>query len=70
MDHTTLASENIENERAKASMVYREDVAPGLTIEMDLRGILVTTASEYQKVDVIDTYFGKVCEHSLDMEHC
>ena len=56
----------IENERAKSSFSYREDVAPGLTIEMDLKSILASTSSKYQKLDVVDTYFGKV----RNFNHC
>lgn len=50
----------LEAERAKMSFCFREAIAPGLRIEMDLKRIMVSTQSKYQKVDVIDTYFGKV----------
>jgi len=49
----------IENERAKSCMIYTEAVAPGLSLEMDLNKILVQTQSEFQKIGVIETYFGK-----------
>ena len=50
----------IEAERSKMGYVYREDAAPGLVTEMILHRILECTSSEYQKIDVVDTYFGKV----------
>jgi spermidine synthase len=49
----------IEIERAKSGFLYKEDVAPGLTMEMELKRILISTSSPYQKVDVVETYFGK-----------
>ena len=55
--HATAA---IEAERAKSTISFREQLAPGLTIEMDLKNVHVMTHSEYQKVDVLETYFGKV----------
>lgn len=51
----------IEAQRAKAMMVYRENVAAGLAVEVELKRILASTESEYQKIDVLETYFGKVC---------
>jgi hypothetical protein len=50
----------IEAERAKSLFCFREDIAPGLRSEMDLKQIFVSTQSEFQKIEVIDTYFGKV----------
>lgn len=50
----------IEAQRSKAMMLYREDVAPCLSVEMELKRVLASTESQYQKIDVIDTYFGKV----------
>jgi len=52
--------EAIEAERAKANISFREELAPGLIIDMDLKKIHVMTHSKYQKVDVLETYFGKV----------
>jgi thermospermine synthase len=43
----------IEVQRAKAGFKFREDMAPGLVLEMDLRRILHSTESP------IETYFGK-----------
>lgn len=51
----------IQAQRDKGALMFREDVAPGLSIEMELKNILTSTESQYQKVDVIETYFGKVC---------
>jgi hypothetical protein len=50
----------IEAQRAKAMLIYRENIAPGLSVEMDLHRVLASTTSEFQKIDVLDTYFGKV----------
>jgi spermidine synthase len=48
-----------ENQRAKSAFKYVEDVAPGLKLEMDLHGIHHTSVSEFQEVQVIDSYFGR-----------
>lgn len=50
----------IAAERAKCNLSFREELAPGLSIDMDLKNIHVKTHSKYQKVDVLETYFGKV----------
>lgn len=42
------------------SFLFREDVAPGLRLEMDLNKIFFDGESEFQKIDVVETYFGKV----------
>ncbi|CAB9503981.1 Polyamine aminopropyltransferase [Seminavis robusta] len=49
----------IEAQRAKMSFLFREDVAPGLRLEMDLNKILFTSESEFQQIDVVETFFGK-----------
>jgi len=49
----------IDEQRAKAGFVFREDTAPGLIMEMALNKIYESTQSEFQQIDVIDTYFGK-----------
>lgn len=51
--------EKIEEQRAKMSFLFREDVAPGLRLEMDLNKIFFDGESEFQKIDVVETYFGK-----------
>ena len=51
----------IEAERAKSSLTFKEIIAPGLMIELELRRILAgPIQSEYQKVEILETYFGKV----------
>jgi hypothetical protein len=48
-------------ERAKSSLTFKEVVAPGLMVEVELRRILAgPVQSLYQKVEILDTYFGKV----------
>ena len=47
--------EAIEAQRAKMSFLFREDVAPGLRLEMDLNRIFFAGQSEYQKIDVVET---------------
>lgn len=49
----------IDAQRAKAGFWYSEDVAPGLKCSMVLKDMLHSTSSEYQKIDVIETYFGR-----------
>jgi len=50
---------DIEDQRAKTAFLFREDVKPGLRLEMELRKIFISSESEFQKIDVIETYFGK-----------
>lgn len=50
---------SIQDQRAKAGFTFREDVAPGLLFEMILKGIIHSSESEYQQIDVIESYFGK-----------
>lgn len=52
-------SEVMDEQRAKAGFLFREGVAPGVTLEMTLNKIYHSTNSDYQQIDVIDTYFGK-----------
>ncbi len=49
----------IEDQREKSGFTYHEDVAPGLTTTMSLKKILISTNSEFQKIDIIESYFGK-----------
>jgi len=49
----------IEAQRAKMAFLFREDVAPGLRLEMDLNKIFHNSESEFQQIDVVETYFGK-----------
>ena len=48
-----------EQQRAKSAFKYVEDVAPGLRLEMELHSIYHTSISEFQQVQVIDSYFGR-----------
>ena len=54
-----MASEGIEMQREKACMIYREALTPGATIELELKSILTSTHSKFQKVQVIKTIYGK-----------
>ena len=47
------------NRIEKTGLVFREDQAPGLWHEMTLKNIYHSTHSEFQQIDVLDTYFGK-----------
>jgi spermidine synthase len=49
----------MEAQRAKASIRYVEDIAPGLKLDMDLHSILHTSTSAVQSVQIIDSYFGR-----------
>ena len=51
--------ELIEKERSKSAFKYVEDISPGLRLEMDLKTIYHTSISEFQEVQVIESYFGK-----------
>jgi thermospermine synthase len=53
-----LIGNTIEDQRAKAGFCFREDIAPGLVLEMPLKRILHSSKSEFQQIDVIDSYFG------------
>ena len=54
----------IETERAKSTLVYKEEVFPGLRLDMDLHHIFVTTQSPFQKIGVIETVYGRVSVRS------
>jgi spermidine synthase len=58
-ESTIKMAEGIDEQRAKAGFVFREDQGPGFTLEMTLKKIYHSTNSEFQQIDVIDTYFGK-----------
>lgn len=45
---------------SRATLTFTEVICPGLKLEMDLKKIMASEESEYQKVDVIETVFGKV----------
>jgi hypothetical protein len=50
----------IAAERSKGTMVFREALSPGLVFEMELKAMMASEQTPFQKVDVIETYFGKV----------
>mmetsp|Transcript_50802 Transcript_50802/g.122495 ORF Transcript_50802/g.122495 Transcript_50802/m.122495 type:complete len:367 (-) Transcript_50802:50-1150(-) len=49
----------IEAQRAKAGLFFREDVAPGLVLEMTLKHIYHTSRSQFQEISVVETFFGR-----------
>lgn len=60
-EKATAATTAIVAERAKSSLTFKEVVAPGLMVEVELRRILAgPVQSLYQKVEILETYFGKV----------
>jgi hypothetical protein len=59
--NSTKTSSAIEVERAKSTLTFKEIIAPGHMVELELRRILAgPIQSEYQKVEILETYFGKV----------
>ena len=52
-------SSTIETQREKSSIRYKEALAPGIDIEMDLHQIFVATESKFQMVEIIETNYGK-----------
>lgn len=56
----TNHQQSIEAERAKSVFSHTEQVRPGHTMTTELKSIIVSTHSEFQKIDVIETSFGKV----------
>lgn len=48
----------ILKERAKSAFKYTESIAPGLELEMSLQSILHASVSEFQEVQVVESYFG------------
>ena len=55
----TIDDDILAQQRSKAGLVFREDVAPGMVCEMVLHGMLHSSYSEYQHIQIIDTYFGR-----------
>lgn len=47
------------HQRSKSAFKYVENVAPGLALEMDLNHIHHTSISEFQQIQIIDSYFGR-----------
>jgi hypothetical protein len=56
----------IDAERAKSTLSFKELLAPGLSVEVELKAILASIQSPFQKVEVLDTYFGKVRPKSIN----
>jgi hypothetical protein len=50
----------IDAQRAKTGFTFKEAIAPGLTLEMELKKIYVSTQSDFQAIDILDSYYGKV----------
>lgn len=58
-DEALNRSAVIEEQRSKAAFIFTEAVFPGVHISIDLKKIHVSCESEFQKIDVITTSFGK-----------
>mmetsp|Transcript_20693 Transcript_20693/g.23612 ORF Transcript_20693/g.23612 Transcript_20693/m.23612 type:complete len:349 (-) Transcript_20693:261-1307(-) len=58
-DENKKGGSDIEDQRAKTAFIFKDDIAPGLRYEMELIKIFTSSESEFQKVEVIETYFGK-----------
>jgi len=55
-----MSGSAIENERAKSSFQFEEDLTEGgMKVTVPLKSIMYAGQSEYQKVDIIETWFGK-----------
>ena len=50
----------IETEREKAGFAFQEAIHPGVDVTIELKAILASAYSDYQKIDVIETSFGKM----------
>ena len=51
---------------SRAALTFTEAISPGVKFEMDLKRILASEESEFQKVDIIETVFGKVCMFEVE----
>lgn len=49
----------IEDQRAKANFTFIECLFPGVSIDMELKRIFTSCTSKFQKIDIIQTSFGK-----------
>jgi spermidine synthase len=49
----------IEDQRAKANFTFVECLFPGVSIDMELKRIFTSCTSEFQKIDIVQTSFGK-----------
>jgi len=59
MSDNNQGEKTIQDQRDKAGFWFTEDIAPGLKVDMILKRILESTESKYQKIDAIETFFGK-----------
>lgn len=53
----------------RANLQYKEAVKPGLNLEMELKQILASEESEFQKVEVLETHFGKVSTWTMKRDY-
>lgn len=58
-DTNVTAAADIESERAKCGFWFTEDISPGAKLNLSLTRILTSTQSKYQKIDVVETVYGK-----------
>ena len=56
---TSNGTTTIEDQRSKATFRFEEAIFPGVDITMDLKGILSSSESAFQKVEVIKTVMGR-----------
>jgi spermidine synthase len=56
---TSKPTSAIDHERSKTAFLFKEALYPGVELEIDLKRIMVSTHSKFQKIDVIETSFGK-----------
>lgn len=54
-----MNSVTIQDQREKANFAFIECLFPGVDIDMELKSILTSCTSEFQKIDIIETSFGK-----------
>ena len=54
------APATIEDQRSKATFKFIEAILPGVEISMDLKAIMSSEQSEFQKIEVIRSVFGKM----------
>jgi spermidine synthase len=60
MNNIMSAPATIEDQRSKATFKFIEAILPGVEISMDLKAIMSSEQSEFQKIEVIRSVFGKM----------
>jgi len=50
----------IEAERAKSTFIHSEYVRPGVSMSAELKRIIASTNSKFQKIEIVENSFGKV----------